>query len=313
MMDALRSFFGMNASTGKRVVVGKRPDYEAHELEHVRESEANLTALYHLARSYAGTVHEPKIKQVYEKTKEIHHYLVARNRVHELALFHLRNTQHFLNTFRSIIEVHQKPESDIPPQEAYTKARTDHRNESGGNEINKKKPQSAIPEMAELLINLVERKVVEASSRRGWKNGRQSIPVWKARRNPAWESMNGNDSAAGTKYAAPPQAVAAIPEITLNTYEKARYYQKETPEGMEVKEISYISTPIEKEAFLQYVADRLEIRNVSYVGNATFRMPDAQGFIRNEVVPVIHWQGFLYALSLQEYRLFPVKMFRNGL
>lgn len=292
-MKFMRSLFGSSGPSSTRTVVGNMARFESKDVEHIRDSEAKITALYHLSKKFAGTLHEHKVKLVYEKTKNIHHYLVSRNRVHELALFHLQHTDHFINTFQAIIGVFQKHQPTSPPPPppgAGPRAKKDpvftnftrdkHKQE-------KKRKEPTMPEVAELLKDLFIKNVV------------------KPQQAPNGPASNGQAFKGG-------HPALAVPEITINTFERIPYSREETMNGLLIKEIGYLSTVKEKESFLQYVSVRLGIQHISYVGNTLVSLPDITGSNTVMVVPVIHWNDFLYALNLNDFRIFPVKMFRKG-
>lgn len=266
MIGFLRSFFGLNGSSGKRMVVGHLHSLDVRDVEYVKQSTDRLHSLQLLVKRYQGTPHEAKIRQVYEKSKSIHTYLVDHNRVYELELFHLRNTDHFISTFNAIINVHQqvpkgKAPAGIPPQPASkTNSFAAFFNSTGSK---KKKNEPA----TDLVKPLRQQEKMDLSR----------IPSLQ------------------------------VPEIALHTFEKIPYLQ----EGSEIREIGFTSTPAEKQVFLQYVAARLELENLSYVGNAALQIPNQSGTPSTGLVPVVHWAGYMYALNLNDFRLFPVKIGRN--
>ena len=108
MIKLMRSLFGIGGSSNKRTVLGKSISVDLKDVEYIKDSSNRLSTLHELYTRYRGTPHEQKIKIVYEKTKNIHNYLVTRNRLHELELFHIQNTEHFINTFTVIMDVHQE-------------------------------------------------------------------------------------------------------------------------------------------------------------------------------------------------------------
>ena len=94
---------------------------DARAMQYIRASNARLNALHKLYDRYKHTPHAEKILAVFEKTKLIHNYLVTRKRIQELELFHVQNTEHFINTFTTVINVHERhikdsymPERDKP-------------------------------------------------------------------------------------------------------------------------------------------------------------------------------------------------------
>lgn len=107
MIDYFRSLFGLNKTSGRRVVLGQKLDLDAREGQYVRDSNARLLSLHHLYSRYQNTAHAAKIKAVYDKTKAIQDFMISKGRIHELELFHIQHTEHFINTFSAIIEVYQ--------------------------------------------------------------------------------------------------------------------------------------------------------------------------------------------------------------
>ena len=107
MIDFLRSLFGLESASGSRKVVGTPDKIKPNSLPYIQDSNRRLKALLELSNRYKNTPHEKMIRAVYLKTKRIHFYLIGRNREHELELFHLKHTDHFLNTFQVILDVHQ--------------------------------------------------------------------------------------------------------------------------------------------------------------------------------------------------------------
>ncbi len=108
MIKFVRSLFGLNGSSSKRAVAGASISMDLQEVAYINDSNHRLAALLNLYKSYKETLHGDKIKKVYEKTKQIHDYLISKKRVHELEIFHIRNTDNFINTFALIIEVHHR-------------------------------------------------------------------------------------------------------------------------------------------------------------------------------------------------------------
>jgi hypothetical protein len=107
MIQYLRSLFGWNGAAN-RTVVGKQASIDIKDIPYIQDSNTRLNLLLHLYNRYKGTAHASKIKAVYDKTKKLHTYLIAKKKVHELELFHIQNTDHFISTFTAILEVHQR-------------------------------------------------------------------------------------------------------------------------------------------------------------------------------------------------------------
>lgn len=271
-MKFLRSLFGLNGSSNKRTVLGKSDRVDISQVAYIKESIENLHALHELYKRYKGSPHEGRIKRVWEKTKEIHAYLVARNRLHELALFHIQHTEHFISAFTAIINLHQQrhegtfiaPPSKPAPTNLFEKFSQEKQKRKTGT--------AAGPEMVIPLSRLKSALHVE-----------------------------------DLKAEAP---MLTLPEITLNTYTKIPYRMPEP--GELTAEIGYTSTPQEKETFLLYVSAQLGISDITYVGNALVTIPNSNGGNPTGIVPVIFWEGFLYAINLNDFRLFPVKTYRKS-
>jgi hypothetical protein len=86
------------------------------------------------------------------------------------------------------------------------------------------------------------------------------------------------------------------------------YTQGDTLGAISAREIGFTSSETEKETFLTEVRARLGIKNIAYLGNALVNIPQSNGVSVNELVPVIRWQSCIYALNLNDFRLFPVKI-----
>ncbi len=108
MIKFVRSLFGIKEPSSKRVVAGASTSFDLQEVAYIKDSNHRLSALLNLYKSYKQTLHGEKIKKVYEQTKKIQDYLISKRRVHELELFHIQNTDNFLNTFALIVDVHQR-------------------------------------------------------------------------------------------------------------------------------------------------------------------------------------------------------------
>lgn len=268
----MRSLFGLGSSSGRRTVVGTALAMDVKDVGHLQASNTRLTDLHQLYSRYRGTPYAQKIKLVYEKTKAIHDYLISRNRVYELALFHIQHTEHFLSTFNTILDVHVgQPVGGEGVKNADT---------------GKIRPPQVPPAA---VLREQEKK----------------YPKLEMVRPPAGRVAMGNHQPAELTH-------LAVPEIMINTYAAIPYIKEEVANGRIVNEIGYASTPREKEAFLQHLASRLSIHDFSYAGNALLSIPNSNGTQSIGVVPIIHWEGFLYAVNLNDYRIFPVKMYRKN-
>lgn len=267
MIDFLCSFFRLKGASGKRKVVGGPETIQIKDLPYIKDSNKRLTALQELYNKYRSTPYAPKIKAVYDKTKRIHTYLVSRGRGHELELFHLQHTEHFLNTFSVIINVHQQHDST---------------------------PATAVPGKRKVLTNPFrnERKEVAEARRQNSETSRQVLADIQE-----------------TKTEVPR---LALPVITLNTYSRIVYLKENTPDGITPHVIGYTSGPEEKEAFVNYVSERLGMEDITYIGNTMVYLPGQAKSHAPELVAVIHWNGTSYILGLEDDRLYPVRLFRNG-
>ncbi|RNI29128.1 hypothetical protein [Rufibacter latericius] len=273
MMDFMRSLFGRKEA-GRRAVIGAGEDLGLQEIGYIKESNRRLTLLQELSTRYKGTPQASKMKAVYEKTKNIHTYLVSRKKVQELEVFHLKNTDHFLTTFTAIWEVHQK-------HALLTRGATEAANTV---EVSVQKSKAEKLKRLEQMANLPD--LVRPVS--------TSVQFYQA---------------GGAKAAVPR---LYLPEISINTVEKITYYTEGKKEELVPREIGFTSSKDQKEAFQSHLVTRLGLQDVSYVGNALLTIPNNNGITPTGVVPVIHWEGFLYAINLNDYRLFPVRIYRNG-
>lgn len=281
MIKFVRSLFGFNGSTSNRKVIGTNASFDPQEVNYIKDSNKRLNTLLDLQKKYQGTPHETKLKAVLEKTKKIHWFLVSKKRVHELELFHIRNTDNFISTYSLIIDVHQRhKETAFHALEVETKT------------IEAKIPQvqASFPKTAPAsngnrgeLFDIVE-KIKQRN--------RQSSSV--------------NAIASGTEIPS-----LAIPEIYINTVAKV-FYQKENAPGKQISyEISFVSTQQEKDAFQAYVAERVGMKDIYYVGNTIIKISDNKAPGLEETVPVFYLRNYLYVLTLHDFRMYPVKMYRK--
>jgi hypothetical protein len=268
MINFFRSLLGWRGPANTRTVAGNQVTLDRREAAYIQDSNTRLQALFNLGKRYKGTPQEARMQAVYEKTKTIHTYLVARKRSQELELFHLQHTDHFINTFNVIWQAHQ-----IHPEGLATAPA----------------PEQAIP-LPEATITK-ERKVEERNKRQEpvhATNGRVSLPLPEE-----------------------PKAQIprlAAPNVRINPNAKVLYPIKEPNlKGETTKEIGFTSPALEKESFQAHISARFGIRNIAYMGNALVNIPDTAGPTHTGLVPIIQWAGSLYALNLNDNRLFPVK------
>ncbi|WP_187262297.1 hypothetical protein [Pontibacter beigongshangensis] len=275
MIKMLRSFFGLQGESGKRMVVGQPVQVDLKDIQHIRNSNTRLAALLNLQNRYKGTMHEPKFRAVYEKTKRIHNYLVSKKRIHELELFHLQHTDHFISTFTVIMEVHQRHETGAPVPPEQAEAASERR-------VQEPAPEKARP--AKYVADLARRV----------------------------RSQSAGATAAATSGEAPK---IAIPILAIDHFSSIVYARENDGAGTVVKEISYSSTDQDKAAFLTHISGRLGIGagSLTYVGNAMLSAPSRDGVATTGYLPVVNWIGFSYALNLIDYRLFPITISRESL
>ena len=271
MINFLRSLFGFGESADNRTIVGNNNKVDVKDVAYIRNSNTRLTLLYNLSNRYKNTPPAAKIQAVYEKTKAIHTYLVARKRVHELELFHVQHTDHFINTFTVIMDVYQSHHKGVNP------------------------PVPPTP-MADILP---EKVITEKVSRPAPIDNRRPLPPQTSNSQPL-----GYGATAGNKIGR-----LAVPDIWINPAARILYEKQQTSNGPVTKEISFISTRQEQENFLLFVSARLGIRDISYVGNAMVQIP-GYGTVPTGIVPVLYWNGFTYALNLKDNCLFPVRVNR---
>ncbi|KAA3437720.1 hypothetical protein [Rufibacter hautae] len=273
MMDFVRALFGMKEE-GRRAVAGAAADFAMEEIVYIKESNRRLSMLQELSSRYKATPQASKMKAVYDKTRNIHTYLVARKKVHDLEVFHLKNTDHFINTFTAILDVHQKHDQLTQAASASTGKVESMVQNSRAERLKRLEKTANLPDQVKPITNPVQ------------------------------------FYHAGEAKAAVPRLY--LPDISINTVEKVTYYTDGKAEELVPRQVGFTSSKDQKEAFQNHLAVRLGLKDVSYVGNALVTIPNNNGITPTGIVPVIHWEGFLYALNLNDYRLFPVRIFRNG-
>lgn len=271
MIDFFRSFFG--GSSGKRTVLGNKVSVDVKEAEMIRDSNARIALLEKLAKRYKETSYGEKFKSVHEKTLKVHAYLVARKRIQELEIFHLQKTEHFINAFTVIMDVHQRHEEHIFD------------------------PAKSVPKdkMTPTYFQTLRMKMAREKKAQ-FDSARQQV----------------HQVSALEAEAKPPEAARlVVPDVNLHSYSKVVYF-KQTPKGLINLEIGFTSSKSDKESFLEHVAVRLGIdaKSLSYVGNALVNIPGSKLHPKT-YLPLLYWNGFTYALNLSDYRLFPVKLYRK--
>ena len=289
MIRFLRSLFGLHGVTGNRTVMGNTESITSKDLPYIQDSSKRLAALQELYSRYKGTTHAQKIYTVYEKTKRIHTYLLNRNRAHELELFHLQHTDHFLNTYTVILDTHQQRHPLLyPPEQGKAPSSPPP------------SPPSAKPPTRPEVIG---RTLVLGPFRRYSREVKAMQMQQRETRQHVFVD---------TRQAKTDVTKLTVPGISIDTYSKIVYLREDLSDGLSTNEIGYTSSEEEKEAFVAYVSGQLEIAGITYVGNAMVSLSVANSAEPAEMVPVIHWNGAAYALHLESSRLFPVSTFRKN-
>lgn len=292
MIQAVRSFFGLGRSSTKRTVLGNRVPVDRKEAECIQGSNERLAHLHHLVSRYKGTPYAHKLKAVYEKTKNIHTYLVAKKRTHELELFHIQHTDHFINTFTVILDAVERQKGSSSTERTVTE------NTITESMISPPKAESK----AEILLQQFESEKIRR------RNQATLIPEMVKR-------THSPGSLADTEELKTEVPSLSAPAIAINTYSRIVYLKEDATHGLIANEIGFTSTKQEKEAFLLNVSARLGIDKLgmSYFGNAMVKIANSNGSTPTGYVPILHWKGYTYALNLNDYRLFPVRIHGRSL
>ncbi|CAN5776079.1 hypothetical protein BH24BAC1_BH24BAC1_06520 [soil metagenome] len=293
MIKYVWTFLGFGGTASERKVVGGNTPVDGKEVAYYRESSARLEALHRLVVRYRGTPHEPKLKAVFDKTRTIHAYLVGKKRPHELELFHVQHTDHFINTFTVILDVHQSHQAvplppfppPLPPPPPVVSPRTETRTES----------------KADVLLKRFEAERVRKSAE-------------PAKQPEMVRPLSGQGQLVDTLDSRMEVPRLAVPAISIATYSNIIYLREHNTEGQVAHEVGFTSTNEEKGAFLLHVSARLglNVMGMAYYGNALMTIPNSSGSTPTGYVPVINWKGCTYALNLNDYRLFPVKVPRRS-
>ncbi|MBD1395716.1 hypothetical protein H9Q13_00935 [Pontibacter sp. JH31] len=313
MIRIFRSFFGLEQES-TRTVMAHPNAADASAVQYIRASNARLNALHQLYDRYKGTVHADKILAVFEKTKLIHNYLVTRKRVHELEMFHVQNTEHFISTFTTVINVHERhiKDSYVPDRERGRAQPLPHPPTSqpkptvSPQRQAAPQPQRNPPQPFETKVEQVLKRI-ESETIKGIYTAQKVTEMVKRVANQA--PMGQSD----TMQASIP--ALAAPVVAIDTYSRV-FYATELEGGSTMsREISFTASDTDKDVFLQHVARKLGVdkSEMNYVGNAMLAIPDTKGPSPARHVPIVHWRGFPYAVSLMDYRLFPVRMHRKSL
>jgi len=274
-MGFLRSFLGFGEVKIKRTVVGASVGFGLQEVEFIKSSNQRLTLLQELAARYGGTPHAPKLKQVYEKTKSIHSFLVSKKKVHALEMFHLQNTDHFITTFTVILDVHQDHQQATGSTSFHSKA-------GAKAPFPEPKPWVARVEKAPDLPEMIKPITSQNQLHHG-ADGRVPVPR------------------------------LYVPDISIITFEQITFLHENAAGNLVAHQVGSTSSKQEKEIFQQHVSSRLGLEDVSYIGNAHLTIPNSNGVTPTGIVPILYWEGFHYALNLNDCRLFPVRIYRKGM
>jgi hypothetical protein len=298
MMKMLRSIFGLNEPAENRTVVGNAVNVDAKDVQYIRNSNARLTMLHTLCSRYKGTPHAQQLEAVFEKTKHIHHFLLTRKRAHELELFHVRNTDHFINTFTVILDVYQRHTATTfaPLKEAPKVYRAPKIEQPAGNL--KSDP------FASKVDTMLRR--IESETVKGIYTAQKVTEMVKR--------VAGQAPYVQADGIKPPIPAVSVPIISIDTYSKITYVREDAA-GVRVSgQIGFTSTAEEMETFVAHVSERLGIDRsvIAYIGNAMVAIPDRKGPNPARYVPILNWKGCTYALNLHDFLLFPVRAYRRS-
>jgi hypothetical protein len=306
MIRFFRSFFGLEQES-TRTVMDHPGAADARAMQYIRASNARLNALHKLYDRYKHTPHAEKILAVFEKTKLIHNYLVTRKRIQELELFHVQNTEHFINTFTTVINVHERhiKDSYIPEREKPQPVPQVQKPRPQGQPKAAPRPQ---PEPGQPFESKVEQvlKRIESETIKGIYTAQKVTEMVKRVANQA------PIGAPDVMQASVP--TLSVPVIAIDTYSRV-FYSPELEGGATMsREISFTCSDADKDVFLQHIASKLGMAKseLNYIGNAMLAIPDTKGPSPARHVPIVHWRGYPYAVSLMDYRLFPVRMHRKS-
>jgi hypothetical protein len=269
MIQYFRSLLGIRSASSNRTVVGASISFDARELEYIKESNRRLTDLFNLSKQYRGTEQEARFRVVYEKTKKIHSYLISQKRVHELELFHIQNTEHFLNTFSTIINAYE----------------ADH----------KKDHAIELPHGNAPKVSLDTDSPVSQL---------KTVPV--PPRETSHKILQQDSVAENTTVVTKDKLL--MPVVSMSPTANVVYVQIPTTREHITKEVSFISNRSDKEAFLKFIHVKLGIKDISYLGNAMLMKASATPGAAKVAVPLIRWKGYTYAIDLDDYRLYPVEV-----
>ncbi|WP_299991407.1 hypothetical protein [uncultured Pontibacter sp.] len=313
MIRFFRSFFGLEQES-TRTVMDHPGAADARAMQYIRASNARLNALHKLYDRYKHTPHAEKILAVFEKTKLIHNYLVTRKRIQELELFHVQNTEHFINTFTTVINVHERhiKDSYVPEREKPKPLPQVQKPRPQGQASAQPAPPRPVPPRPDNPGQPFESKVeqvlkrIESETIKGIYTAQKVTEMVKRVAN---QAPMGQPDVLQAKV-----PTLGVPIIAIDTYSRV-FYAPELEGGATMsREISFTSSDADKDVFLQHVASKLAVpkEEISYIGNTMLAIPDTKGPSPARHVPIVHWRGFPYAVSLMDYRLFPVRMHRKS-
>ena len=310
MINFFRRLFGYGSSTGYRTVAGAPAAPFANEAEYLRNSTKRLSTLHELYLKYKNTPHGPKLQTVLEQTKKIHGYLVTKKRLHELELFHLQHTDHFINTFSVIIEVYLRHAAPVVvttapvPQKAAAP--------SGPLPAPQPSPSQPKPRLQrrvsqrpfEEKVEDVLRKI-ESETMRGINTAQKVTEMVRRVAGQAPAFMPPSPATSLGKAAA-----LSVPVVAIDTFSRIYYVRELEGEGTVRGEIGYTSTDEEKENFLLHISSRLGIDRslLTYKGNTILAIPGGP----TAYMPVVHWKDCAYVITMHDYRVFPVKTHQRG-
>ncbi|MBC5991427.1 hypothetical protein [Pontibacter cellulosilyticus] len=308
MISFFRRLFGYGGSSSYRTVAGAPAAPFANEAEYLRSSNKRLSTLHELYLKYKNTPHGPKLQTVLEQTKKIHSYLVTKKRLHELELFHLQHTDHFINTFSVIIEVylrHAAPvvvtTSPVPQKAAAPSAPAPQPSPSQPRpKVQRHVSQRPFEEKVEDVLRKIESETI-----RGINTAHKVTEMVRRVAGQAPTFMPPSPAPAFGKASS-----LSVPVIAIDTFSRIYYVRELEGEGTVRGEIGYTSTDEEKENFLLHISSRLGIDRslLTYRGNTILAIPGGP----TAYMPVVHWNDCAYVITMHDYRLFPVKTQQRG-
>ncbi|WP_299821526.1 hypothetical protein [uncultured Pontibacter sp.] len=308
MINFFRTLFGFGRPAGNRTVVGIPTAVDIKDAPFVRASNKRLKTLQELYLKYKATAHAEKIKTILEKTKKIHNYLLAKKRVHELELFHIQHTDHFINAFSVIMEVYQRHvgpiavTSPVRPHAAASAPLPKAKSQQPNRPYVHQTSQRPFEEKVEEVLRKIETETLKGIN--------TAQKVSEMMRRVAGQGPQVIVETLDTKIPA-----LSVPVIAIDTYSKIYYTKELGSAGTMSAEIGYTSPESEKTSFIAHVAAKLKLDagSLSYMGNTLLALPGIKNRNPAAYAPVLSWNGCAYVLNLQDYRLFPVKTHRKSI